>query len=283
MNGRRDKHPGDRQLRRGAALGGGMRLQFLDQRQVAREVFGLEARHAAARVALAQPVEPGHPAGQEAAPQRAVGDKADAELLAKRQHLGLDVAGPQRILDLHRAHRMDRMGAPDRRRRRPRKCRDGAPCPGARDRPSRRPCPRSARPDRRGGCNRDRSHRSAAASGSCRRPRGHIRDGRRKSADRRCSSRLPNLLAITYSPRCPSTARAISSSLRPGAVGVGGVEKIDAELARPADRRDRRVRIGRVVERRHRRAAEPDRRDLQLAQACAAAYPPSSIRRRATV
>ena len=49
-----------------------------------------------------------------------------------------------------------------------------------------------------------------------------------------------------------------------GAVGVRGVEEIDAELARPADRRDRRIRVGLVVERRHRRAAEPDRRHLQL-------------------
>src|ERR1051326_9260537 len=51
----------------------------------------------------------------------------------------------------------------------------------------------------------------------------------------------------------------------PEAVGVGSVEKIDAELARPADRRDRGVRIRRVVERRHRAAAKPDRRDLPTA------------------
>ncbi len=48
-----------------------------------------------------------------------------------------------------------------------------------------------------------------------------------------------------------------------GAVGVRAVEEIDAELARPADRRDPGRPVGVVVERRHRRAAEPDRRHLQ--------------------
>ena len=44
-----------------------------------------------------------HRAGQKAAAERAVGDKADAELAAERQDSVLDLADPQRILDLHRA------------------------------------------------------------------------------------------------------------------------------------------------------------------------------------
>src|SRR5690349_3414903 len=89
------QQPGERELRRGAALGRGMRLQFLDQAEIALQVLRLETRHAAACIALAQPVEARHAAGQKAAPERAVGDKADAELLAKRQHLGLDITSPQ--------------------------------------------------------------------------------------------------------------------------------------------------------------------------------------------
>ena len=46
----------------------------------------------------------------------AVGDKTDAELLAEWQDLGLDIAGPQRILDLHRAERERGVGPPDCRR-----------------------------------------------------------------------------------------------------------------------------------------------------------------------
>src|SRR5439155_3668468 len=47
------QQPGDRQLCRRAAFGRGMSLQFLDQREVAREVVALETRHVAPRVAVA--------------------------------------------------------------------------------------------------------------------------------------------------------------------------------------------------------------------------------------
>ena len=47
-------------------------------------------------------------------------------------------------------------------------------------------------------------------------------------------------------------------------IAVGGVEKIDADLARPPDRRDPRGAVGFAVERGHRAAAETDGRDLQL-------------------
>src|SRR5262249_29179052 len=43
-------------------------------------------------------------------------DKADAELLAKRQDFALHVARPQRIFDLHGGERMHRMRPPDGRR-----------------------------------------------------------------------------------------------------------------------------------------------------------------------
>src|SRR6516162_6776261 len=49
-------------------------------------------------------------------------------------------------------------------------------------------------------------------------------------------------------------------------VGVRAVEKVDADLARMPDCIDRRISVGLVVEGRHRRAAETDRRDLELAE-----------------
>src|ERR1700721_3836876 len=73
------QQPREAKMRRGAALGRGMRLQFLDQRQIAGEVVALEARHPAARVALAQRVERGDVAGEKPTAERAVGDKADAQ------------------------------------------------------------------------------------------------------------------------------------------------------------------------------------------------------------
>ena len=71
---------------------------------------------------------------------------------------------------------------------------------------------------------------------------------------------------MTYSCRRPSTARLISSSFRPFAIGIRGVEKVDAELGGAADRLDRRCGIGLAVKRRHGRAAQTDRRHLQLAE-----------------
>src|SRR5579872_4526366 len=76
------QQPGERQLRRRAALGGRVRLQFLDQRQVAGEVFLLEPRHAAARVLVGERGAAGHRPGQKAAPEGAVRDEADPEFLA---------------------------------------------------------------------------------------------------------------------------------------------------------------------------------------------------------
>src|SRR6516162_8644717 len=49
-------------------------------------------------------------------------------------------------------------------------------------------------------------------------------------------------------------------------VGIRAVEKIDADFARMPDCIDRRISVGLVVERRHRRTAETDRKDLELTE-----------------
>ena len=61
-------------------------------------------------------------------------------------------------------------------------------------------------------------------------------------------------------------------------IAVGGVEKIDADLARPPDRRDPRGAVGLAVEWGHRAAAETDGRDLQLPKpATLHAVPPDQV------
>ena len=53
-------------------------------------------------------------AGEEALAERAVGHEADAQLLARGQHLLLGTPPPQRVLALHGRHRLDRVRSSDR-------------------------------------------------------------------------------------------------------------------------------------------------------------------------
>ena len=58
-------------------------------------MVALKPRHVASRVTWAQRHDIGDLAGQETAAERAVGDKAGAELRTERQDLDFDIAGPQ--------------------------------------------------------------------------------------------------------------------------------------------------------------------------------------------
>ena len=61
-------------------------------------------------------------------------------------------------------------------------------------------------------------------------------------------------------------------------IAIGGVEKIDADLARSPDRGDPRGAIGLAVEWGHRAAAKTDGRDLQLPKpATLHAVPPKQV------
>ena len=109
-------HPGESELRRRHALAHGQRLQRFDQPQVVCACLALEARH------VRTPVVPRqfsrlYIAGQETAPERTVGNEADAQLAQRGQHRVFHIAGPQRILALHGCDRLDGMGAPDQLRR----------------------------------------------------------------------------------------------------------------------------------------------------------------------
>ena len=125
--------------------------------------------------------------------------------------------------------------------------------------PSRRPYPRSARWGRRGADNRDRSSRRRAASGSPRRPSGHIRGRRVTPRNSPFGPRtLPNLVARNTWSRRSRIARPTSSSFLPDAVHVGGVEEGDAAIERVVDGRDRFLLAAAAVELAHAHAAEAD-------------------------
>jgi hypothetical protein len=66
----------------------------------------------ASAVAFAEALRAGDAAAEHAAPERRVGDEADAELAAERQDLGLDVARPEGILGLQRCDRVRAMRTP---------------------------------------------------------------------------------------------------------------------------------------------------------------------------
>ena len=72
-----------------------MLLQLLDQCMVSAQIVALKPRHVAPHIARAQRRDIGDIASQKTATERAIGDKADAEFLAERQDLGLDITGLQ--------------------------------------------------------------------------------------------------------------------------------------------------------------------------------------------
>ena len=76
-------------------------LTFAASSEIRLEVLAREPGAVTAEVALVELVGRGEPAGQEPAAERGVRDEPDPELAARRQDLGLGVAGPQRVLGLN--------------------------------------------------------------------------------------------------------------------------------------------------------------------------------------
>src|SRR5207247_8215957 len=75
--------PCQRELRGPAALAGGHLADARDEVEILLEVLALEARRQTAVVVGRQILEARDLSGQEAAPERAVGDEPDAELAAR--------------------------------------------------------------------------------------------------------------------------------------------------------------------------------------------------------
>src|SRR4029077_19002683 len=108
------QHPGERQLRRRAALLEREGLHRVDQREIARKVLALKARVAAPVVVGGEIIGALEGTGEKAAPERAVGHEADAEALAGIEYPLLGVAGPERILTLQRRDGMHAVRARER-------------------------------------------------------------------------------------------------------------------------------------------------------------------------
>src|SRR5207237_7421556 len=105
------QEPGKAELRDGAALVGGDRLDPLDQGAVLLKIVTREARVAGAGVALGEVGEIRHNAGEQAAAQGRIGDKRDAEIAGGLARFLRLLAVEQRIFALHRGDRVYRMGA----------------------------------------------------------------------------------------------------------------------------------------------------------------------------
>ncbi len=114
----RDRHdilafahdPGKGNLRKGRVIARGHLLQALKQQLVFAHGLGLEARQIAAEIILSEDARIGDFSRQEAAPQRAVWDKAHPQLAAGVENTGLRLAGPQRVFRLHGGNRMHLAG-----------------------------------------------------------------------------------------------------------------------------------------------------------------------------
>src|SRR5439155_26079784 len=90
-----------------AALAAGHLADARDEVEILLEVLALEARRQAAVVVGREILEARDLPGQEAAPERAVGDEPDAELAARRENAVLGIRAPERVLGLDRGDRVD--------------------------------------------------------------------------------------------------------------------------------------------------------------------------------
>jgi hypothetical protein len=110
------EHPGQRELRRSAPLLARESFDAIEQREVLVEILALEARRLPAVVVLRHVGARLEAPGQKAAPERAMGDEADAELPAAGESFLLGLQAPQRIFGLQRDDRMHDAGLAQRRR-----------------------------------------------------------------------------------------------------------------------------------------------------------------------
>ena len=235
------QQPGEAELRHGAALLGGDRLDPLDQRAVLlrncrpRSAGAGRGCRPAPRLAKS-----GTTPAKQAAAERGVGDKGDAEVAGQlrasrsppRGRAAKTRSAPRRSGGSHAPGGCARAA--------PRRGRESAPCPARRAAPSRRPCPRPAPPDRPGAGNRGRStstpSRFRLASQAC----GDIV---RAAVDAVGAARPLGLaeLGRDHDLVAPALQRAAEQFLvLAPAIHVRAVEMIDAEIDRALDQLDRR-------------------------------------------
>ena len=147
-------------------------------------------------------------------------------------HLGLEVAAPQRPLALQRRDRVHGVRRGGACRRRPPTNRGSGPCPRSPARPSRRPSPRSACSDRCGARSRGRWCR-------CRGARATRRTTHARTRRRRCTNRFVGSVGSQPDAELGRDGHLVAAALdrlpdepfvRVRPVHVGGVEERDAEV-----------------------------------------------------
>ena len=244
----------------------GQLLDLGGQLEVRLQVLAGEPRPVAAEVVGVELVRRLEPAGEEAAAERRVRDQADPELPQGRQDLRLEVAGPERVLRLHRRDRMGgvRLADPLRRRLAEPDVEDLALLDQLGHRPDRL-LDRHVRVhavlvveiDPVGPEALERALDRAA----------HVLG--RAVAHPRPSARLVALRADAElgrdHPVVSMSGDRLADQLlvleRP--VHLGRVEEVDPQIERLADRRDCLVLVGGAVEGRHAHASESERGDLE--------------------
>src|SRR3984893_2802354 len=107
------QQPGQSELRRGAALVLGDRFKALDEGAVLGEIITHKAGMPAAGVARVEMGEIGNGPGEQAAAERGIGDKSDAEIAGQPARLGRLLAVEQREFALHGGDRVDRVASAD--------------------------------------------------------------------------------------------------------------------------------------------------------------------------
>jgi hypothetical protein len=244
------EHPGKRELtRRDAPLGGEL-LHALGELAVVLEVLAGEAGAVAAEVPLVELLGRAEAPREEAAAKRRVGDEGDAELLQGGQHIGLQVAGPQRVLALHGRDGVHRVGAADRLRGGLREA-DVAHLAG-RDQLRHRA---DGLLDRRVGVDTvlvvevDVLHPEALQRGLT--GSAHVGGTAVDRAPRRILVELELDAELGRQEHLLTTAGDGASDeplVGVGAVHVGGVEEVAAEIERPSDRAGGLPLVGRPVE-----------------------------------
>src|SRR3984893_8908411 len=107
------QEPSQGELRRGATLVLGDRFKALDEGASLGKFVPREGGRPAARVARVEVGEIGNGPGEQAAAERGIGDKSDAEIAGQVARLGRLLAVEQREFALHGGDRVDRVASAD--------------------------------------------------------------------------------------------------------------------------------------------------------------------------
>src|SRR5581483_7759258 len=250
------------------------RLDVPDEVEVLLEVVALKPRTLTPVIVRREIVRRAVASREEPATERTVGDERDPELAAQREQFVFRIAAPHRVLGLQRRDRMHRRRAPDRRRSRLRQAEE-TNLAGAHEIRHRadRLFDRDVRVDAVLVIEIDRVDLQALQRRVAR-----LADVLRRSVDAEelalLAAHVPELRRDDDGVAAAADRAADEPLVRERTVHVGRVEKVDPEIDRAMDRRDRFLVVAAGVELRHPHAAETDGGDPRSAGSeCALFHP----------